>query len=197
MTRLRQLMPRFNIDSAALRIIAFGVVALVMAAGVRAEAGNPTGSKTVSFNRDIRPILADKCFKCHGPDARQRKGKLRLDNATRRDGAGRVGERGDRAGQARRERALPADHRRRIPTSGCRRPRAARRSRPPRSPSSRPGSRRGPSIKGTGRSRRRSGPPLPPVKNRGLVPQPDRPLHPGQAGGRGAQAVARGRQGHA
>ena len=82
MTRLRQLMPRFNIDLAALRIIAFGVVAWVMAAGVRAEAGNPAGSKTVSFNRDIRPILADKCFKCHGPDAGERKGKLRLDNAT-------------------------------------------------------------------------------------------------------------------
>ena len=38
------------------------------------------------------------------------------------------------------------------PRSGCRRPRAARRSRPPRSPGSRPGSSRGPSIKGTGRS---------------------------------------------
>ena len=39
--------------------------------------------KPIDFNRDIRPILADKCFKCHGPDARERKGKLRLDN--RRD----------------------------------------------------------------------------------------------------------------
>jgi mono/diheme cytochrome c family protein len=39
--------------------------------------------KTVDFTREIRPILADKCFQCHGPDARQRKGKLRLDS--RRD----------------------------------------------------------------------------------------------------------------
>ena len=38
-----------------------------------------TGVEKISYNRDIRPILSDNCFHCHGPDQKTRKGKFRLD----------------------------------------------------------------------------------------------------------------------
>ncbi len=40
----------------------------------------PALAQTVEFNRDVRPILSDKCYVCHGPDAASRNIKLRLDS---------------------------------------------------------------------------------------------------------------------
>ena len=44
-----------------------------------AMAGDAALADDVEFNRDVRPILANHCFQCHGPDAAQRQAELRLD----------------------------------------------------------------------------------------------------------------------
>ncbi len=38
-------------------------------------------AEALQYNRDIRPLLSDRCFKCHGPDKNSRKASLRLDLA--------------------------------------------------------------------------------------------------------------------
>ncbi len=105
MIRVPQRDRRLGSESKLTCALALGIsaslIATVTGPATGSEGAGTTVSKSVEFNRDIRPILADKCFKCHGPDARERKGKLRLDNAKDARVAGGVGERGDRARQAR------------------------------------------------------------------------------------------------
>jgi hypothetical protein len=52
---------------------------LPLLAGAAVVRASENGPPKIEYNRDVRPILSDKCFKCHGPDAPARKAKLRLD----------------------------------------------------------------------------------------------------------------------
>lgn len=62
------------IRSGASQLVALFVLLL---AGFHAPAAER--SATIDFGRDIRPILSDNCFTCHGPDKDKRKAGLRLD----------------------------------------------------------------------------------------------------------------------
>jgi hypothetical protein len=54
-------------------------IATPPASAAAAPATSATSAPKLSFNRDIRPLFSDTCFKCHGFDAKARKAHLRLD----------------------------------------------------------------------------------------------------------------------
>ncbi|HAY82674.1 MAG TPA: hypothetical protein DCY79_22935 [Planctomycetaceae bacterium] len=93
-----------------------GVCAILMLA---VSVGAARAVETVQFNRDIRPILADHCFHCHGPDSASRKAELRLDEeAAMRE----VVEAGDAAASELIARITHTDREQRMPPADAEQP---------------------------------------------------------------------------
>ena len=112
-----------SLDAAAPESRRAALAGFALAAGLAAGAA-PAGAQqgasapAVDFQRDVRPILADNCFQCHGPDESTRQVRLRLDTAEgafAERPAGQPVVRGDAGASLVYQRVTHADPRLRMP----------------------------------------------------------------------------------
>src|SRR4051812_23057937 len=59
------------------RVVRFLLPVALLSVDVRSAA--PVPGRAVNFQREVRPLLAENCFQCHGPDSTTRMAGLRLD----------------------------------------------------------------------------------------------------------------------
>jgi hypothetical protein len=73
-------MPQLLRKSVTPRLLVLGLVGMLCTSILSATAAEKTETPRIEFNRDIRPILSEKCLHCHGPDPATREADLRLDD---------------------------------------------------------------------------------------------------------------------